>query len=638
MKKIYRFILGVTTISLFSCENNNFENELMANNEKLQRITVNANIANNSRVVFTDDGNNGLLVEWKDSGESFSVIRGTENITYTQESFNRFSGDIHNTSIGTFYAFYPTTSSLDITKVPFDLSVQTGSTDESKTYMLAKNEDITYDTNFDFTHLTAIIKPTFTGIGENEKIKTITIETPTVTKGFFNLTNRNVEGNGNSNISVNYFSASEINSDRYIYILPIEKNEELTFTITTDANKIYSGRITAAKNIMSGIQYSVTLNLTEDNSNLYIWYNGINASTKFLDSDIENGSKSKPFLIKTANDLQWLMQNLRNCYGKYIRLTHDIIIDSSLESNKYWTPIGLDNNYPFCSHFDGNGHTISGRLVSQYAGNNVSDKNVIFGFFGYMSTGSITNLHLNAEVIGGNTIGDYCNSWTGGIVGITQNFTDEISIYINNCTNSGNVTGGSGTTGGIVGSSQNLNIDNCYNYGNITNGKNTGGLVGASSGYCSIINSSNYGVVNGKGHTGGLVGDNSNTNIYNCQNKAVVNEGFCIGGLIGYNVNGIINSCTNEGDLTATSSTYYIGGLIGLNDGTGVLCKSKNNGLITLLTSTAYSGGLVANTTSFGVICSSSIDNSDYKINGISTPIGGGGTFTNESECSLCNP
>ena len=113
MKKLS--FLMIAALFMAACSNND---ELL-NNENLNgKVTVTATLpsdAPDSRVALTEDNTNPeeptIKVSWEET-ESFSVIRGSENVTYSKSTEgNAFTGEAHATTDGTYYAFYPANES-----------------------------------------------------------------------------------------------------------------------------------------------------------------------------------------------------------------------------------------------------------------------------------------------------------------------------------------------------------------------------------------------------------------------------------------------------------------------------------------------------------------------------------------------
>ena len=150
----------------------------------------------------------------------------------------------------------------------------------------------------------------------------------------------------------------------------------------------------------------------------------------------------------------------------------------------------------------------------------------------------------NLGTIRGNTTGEY-NTSVGGIVGYAyytpQNSVvgfNEFSAIISNCYNIGDIYTTSGHGGGVIGDAHaNYNkeiiIQNCYNTGMITGGNTT--------------------------YLGGILGEGQDTYIQECYNEGrVVSEGDGNVAGIGPFCRKIVN-CYNSGDITGNGNLSGIG-------------------------------------------------------------------------------
>lgn len=373
-----------------------------------------------------------------------------------------------------------------------------------------------------------------------------------------------------------------------------------------------------------------TVTVNQNGSGGYIWYNGIQASQ----SVPGNGTESDPYIIHTANDLQWLINQAeygtqevleQNNYdvlktnitiGKYYRLTHDLTIDSDYDvvdgsgnviQAKGWTPIGsgYGDDYhsrklqTFIGHFDGGGHTIDGKMVP--VNNSLSVSGVqYFGLFGYCETyydshsgndfsASIKNVNMNVTVecdkqVTKELYQGYSTIMAGALLG----FGRGQQLNIENCTIKGSVRAGMSTgdlkiyssVGGMIGYFGGANIINCHNYSTVTGGYSTGPVADM--------------------RVGGLVGEaySSNLNIVNCTNNGKVTSGNVLYTLYIGGIGGLFNDCSmtnshNYGDITGGAVTYdqpadrysikpnmYVGGILGYADGYNMV-NCSNSGTIT---------------------------------------------------------
>ena len=256
-----------------------------------------------------------------------------------------------------------------------------------------------------------------------------------------------------------------------------------------------------------------------------------------------------------------------------------------------WTPIG---SYKYTGAFDGQGFAISGLYASD------ADTS-IFGLFGYVEGGSISNVCVVDSYFSGNQhIGGICGSNNGGTITNCHNASTVIGSYsggicgtnkgtITNCSNAGVVGAENSSVGGICGYNQDATVTNCSNSGKV-NGK---GWVGGISGYSNAIitDCHNTGTVNGTGSSvGGVCGNNSGGTITNGYNTGTVTGGESsanVGGVCGYINGGTVTNSYNQG---LVSGKDKVGGVCGRNGGTTANCY--NIGSVTGVESSANIGGV----------------------------------------------
>ena len=253
------------------------------------------------------------------------------------------------------------------------------------------------------------------------------------------------------------------------------------------------------------------------------------------------------------------------------------------EEPHQWTPIGTNSN-KYTGTFNGDGHTISGLYID-----NDADYQ---GLFGYVGTGGkVQNLSVSGSVKG--------NDYVGGVVG--QN-----SGSVENCYNTGTVTGTYSYVGGVVGYNSGP-VKNCYNTGNISGeisseaySNTSGGVVGLNSG--SVENCYNTGAVNISGNisfgtSGGVVGRNDSGTVKNCYNTGNISGGVS-GGVVGVNISSVTN-CYNIGDVSGNTSGGVVGwnsvSVVGYNSGSVENCYNTGN------VSGGISGGVVGQNISASV-------------------------------------
>lgn len=238
-------------------------------------------------------------------------------------------------------------------------------------------------------------------------------------------------------------------------------------------------------------------------------------TVEFVKGDIswyEANKDSKSYAFKTADELVGFSLLVNGSTGTRVdfegwtlTLANDINLDGIA-----WTPIGQSN--AFSGTFDGKGHTIedmSANVTSGYAGlfGNVRGmvKNVqvtgsvtasgkvmaVGGIVGYSAGGTVQNCLSKVNILASQV-----NYPVGGVVGDSSNNpSDNTSSTVNLCWNEGTVTGGSGSTGGIVGTNSNGTVTNCANFGEVKGSSTASGIVGIGT----AANSYNLGDVTGAG-------------------------------------------------------------------------------------------------------------------------------------------
>lgn len=204
-----------------------------------------------------------------------------------------------------------------------------------------------------------------------------------------------------------------------------------------------------------------------------------------------------------------------------------------------WIPIGQRNN--FAGTFNGNNHAITGLSVVVATG--------YAGLFGNL-TGTVQNLQVEGSVtasgkvraVGGivgysaggtvqnclskvNILAPQVNYPVGGVVGKSSNKPNDntASSTVNLCWNEGTVTGGSGSTGGIVGTNSNGKVTNCANFGAVKGSSTAGGIVGIGT----AANSYNLGDVTGaESGTYGISSRAATNSYYLCKLNGAVEQKY----------------------------------------------------------------------------------------------------------------
>ena len=208
-----------------------------------------------------------------------------------------------------------------------------------------------------------------------------------------------------------------------------------------------------------------------------------------------------------------------------------------------WTPIGESFSHYFTADFDGNNHTIANLYISGIPNRSPA------GLFGAVSGSSIKRVGLVSTAVSG-------GSSVGGLIGASSNSTISDSYA------TGSVSGHL-RVGGLVGDGRDSLITASYATGNVSGNVNVGGLVGSRA---TITSSYATGNVSGNYDVGGLVGiGNAITSSYA---TGSVSGNYNVGGLVGSHA--AIASSYATGLVSATGDTFYIGGLVGYDEGDGI--------------------------------------------------------------------
>ena len=209
--------------------------------------------------------------------------------------------------------------------------------------------------------------------------------------------------------------------------------------------------------------------------------------------------KDNVYEISNAGQLYWFAYQVnKDSSGKAAVLENDITVntgvlksDGSLADNpknfRKWIPIGLNYNKNEAS-FYGNGHTIRGLYFDDSEARNV-------GFFGFTG-GKISNVGVIDSYFNG-------GAFVGGVCG------ENCSGTIENCYNTGTVSG-KGSVGGVCGSSEiGGKIENCNNTGKVSGSGDDSGYIGGVCGLavgtitnCYYLDTTATGGINGADVTG----------------------------------------------------------------------------------------------------------------------------------------
>ena len=249
-----------------------------------------------------------------------------------------------------------------------------------------------------------------------------------------------------------------------------------------------------------------------------------------------------------------------------------------------------------------NCHVLSGELTKTGVARKYNGFGGVIGELGEAATvKDCSNAATVYYVLSDSTDSNY--SYIGGVIGCTKGTTEGTTVTISNCQNTGKVLAvGGENMGGIIGSSRGGTIENCVNSGLVTG---------------PVTN------------IGGIAGRGANTHFKNCQNTANVNNeektptfqvqmalNYGVGGIVGDFVETLemssakalvskIENCSNSGTISGKGNYNCVGGLVGVvwnqwdKNAKTEITGSKNTGLVIGATSADsvnnYAGGLVGN-------------------------------------------
>lgn len=493
-----------------------------------QRVTVTATLpGNDSRVALeevTENGKNIIKVAWNESDETFTVMTTAEQhvtneeddggILFTQTSGDQFTGTLPEEVSGQpYYAIYPALdmcytdeednvsyyywdeatqagiTSFSATQVPYFLRWQNGTLEDSDMpLMYATSTD---GEQFDFHHLTAIVKFTLTGLptpkDANEPID-INIEWKggCRLKGTLDLTRSTVSAMYPTaqDEEENYLTVGTNIQDGtatfYVYLPPIAQGKTFDISLSViGEDNVYecTAQVELAKAIEAGMYYRATREVT----------------TKTISRNMEVG---------TVQDLQKWLDYRQKYYDVAFNLTLTDNITLSDADDLDGDPEN-DSNWPAWVELegvtiDGGGHTLTGlkmevtgeaaamfhRIDENSVVKNLHLRNVQLSSSGYYAAGVVAD---NAGTVSGCSVSgtisgtaDYCY---GGVVG--SNFGTVRACYSSATVSA---AGANGYAGGVVGDNQGT-VTACYSTGDVTATGTygyAGGVAGANSGYGKV--------------------------------------------------------------------------------------------------------------------------------------------------------
>ena len=274
-----------------------------------------------------------------------------------------------------------------------------------------------------------------------------------------------------------------------------------------------------------------------------------------------SGSPGDPYLIQSEWDLaylSWTIYTKNPILASHVsgsRYYSDVYFEQTADldlSAYYWQPIGIQYlrdgtsaTRSFSGSYDGGSHTVSGLFTPAGEGNGYSYQ----GLFGHVYGQSSSNLATisNVGVIDSFVQGD---DYVGGVVGRS------LFAMVDNCYNTGSVSGSTQYSGGVVGYGS---ATNCYNTGSVEGYRCVGGVAG----FGTATNCYNTGSVEGSDdYVGGVIGEAEGDTVENCYNTGSVEGYRYVGGVVGFTLSGgAVTNCYNTGSVSGSGS--QVGGVVG---------------------------------------------------------------------------
>ena len=205
-------------------------------------------------------------VEWNESGESFTVMtsESTSSNTFTQVDGPAFGGTLKSSWSAPYYAFYPATTAVAATSIPYDLSSQSGKLTANNPYMYASS---TSGTRYAFNHLTALVKMTLKmPAGYTGTPSSITLTGDALKAiGTVNITGESpVFSSTGSTITLPAQDANKSTYTVYVYVNPMavaEGNKNTLIIELTDNYSIYEGTLQTSLSIKAGEVYTASVEM-----------------------------------------------------------------------------------------------------------------------------------------------------------------------------------------------------------------------------------------------------------------------------------------------------------------------------------------------------------------------------------------
>lgn len=400
MKKLAFLMTAAVALAACSSDDELLDNVGNGVPDKGEKVTVIATLpGGDTRVALQDvideNGKNIIKVDWNESGERFTVMNATDvmdednetTYVFTQTEGDAFTGNLPTAVEGEpYYAFYPAidlydededywrydyydtdedhwmdAQSFSPTFVPFDFYSQDGTLNEAYTLMYATSAD---GKQFDFHHLTAIVKFTLTGLPEwmEEAYVYINWAEGCNTEGVLDLTQTDVAAMYPQTEEGVFMQLDAVAKDGtctfYAYLPPVAAGQTINIELLSEnEDSVYKGvaSVELTKDIEAGKFYRAT-------------------------REPEGEEVSRNMTAGTVQELKaWYEEACSNDMSVNLTLTADIDMAGA---DFEWKPFEI-----YDITVDGAGHTISNMTIS-------SDNDAGALFHEIFEEATVRNLHL----------------------------------------------------------------------------------------------------------------------------------------------------------------------------------------------------------------------------------------------------
>lgn len=262
------------------------------------------------------------------------------------------------------------------------------------------------------------------------------------------------------------------------------------------------------------------------------------------------------YQISNGAELAWFAASVGsgNAAAKAV-LTADIDL-----ANYEWTPIGSNANQ-FTGSFDGQNFRIIHLAIHKTAGVTYQ------ALFGYAKDAVISNLHVEGSVCLSDANTLVSKTYAAGVVGCAvgatlQNVHSDVAVTANR------TRGNWENVGGVVGYASSCRIENCSNSGNISGYNYVGGIAGTAESTTLITNCFNSGSISGNMYAAGITGAGKDSKIVSCYHIGAVSGSSSSAGIAGL-VSGTaeVRNCFNAGNIEKKNAAN--GAVIGYSNNAG---------------------------------------------------------------------